>query len=166
MHNTDQANIADCNNNIKNNYYYAISDTGTTGHFLSNNAPITNKKNGECINVGMPNGQTMSSSLTTALHHPKLSKKATTAHVFKNIQKSLISISKFCDDGCKCTFSAEKLEIHKNDELIMTGHRNEQTGLWEIPLPLDRQNEMNNDFKMKRIKDLVKYHHKTCFSPV
>ena len=51
-----------------------IADTGTTGHFLSNNAPTKNKKNGECINVGIPNGQTMSSSLTTALHHPKLSK--------------------------------------------------------------------------------------------
>jgi hypothetical protein len=108
----------------------------------------------------------MKSNITTSLDHPHLSNTATTAHVFPEIKKSLISIAKFCDDGCTCTFGDKKLEIRKNNKLIITGRRNNISGLWEIPLPLKLPEEINNVYEMKKVNELIKYHHKTCFSPV
>ena len=149
------------------NYYYAIADTGTTVHFLTQNAPCEEiTKSQDVIKVGIPNGQTMTSYVTTTLRHSKLSPNATTAHIFTNIQKLLLSISKFCDDGCTCTFTKGNLEITKNGENIITGQQNSNTGLWEIPLPLEHKAEAHNIFEIKRIQQLVTYHHKTCFSPV
>ena len=47
---------------------------------------------------------------------------------------SLVSLVQLCDDNCKMLLDRKSLYVVKNKELILRGHRNQNDGLWDIPM--------------------------------
>jgi hypothetical protein len=65
----------------------------------------------------------------------ELSDKAKSTCVFDNLKTPLLSLGQLCDDGCEIHLDSEKLTAFKNNKLILNGTRNEQDGLWDVPIP-------------------------------
>ena len=107
-------------------------DTAATGHFITIDHP------GELIEhqpleVKCANNSIMRSIATKLLYLPHLPTKARIAHVFAEMERSLLSISILCDAGCKCIFEEEKVTIMKNNNTIIQGKRDDDSTLWCIP---------------------------------
>ena len=67
--------------------------------------------------------------------HNKLTKTARTAKILPGLKSaSLISLGKLCDDGCDITLHEDKLYVSKDNEVVLTGHRNMVDNLWDIPV--------------------------------
>ena len=47
----------------------------------------------------------------------------------------MISIGQLCDGGCKVLLDEEHLLAFKDRLLVLEGTRNQEDGLWDIPLP-------------------------------
>ena len=47
---------------------------------------------------------------------------------------SLVSIGKFCDDGCTYVFKENKFTIKLNNQILIQGPRDRRNGLWKTPL--------------------------------
>jgi len=69
------------------------------------------------------------------LRLPHLSKEASKTHLFPNIQASLISVEQLCDSGCIATFDQDKVVVMFDNHVVLTGHRDFTTGMWQVPLP-------------------------------
>ena len=78
-----------------------IADTGTTGHFLSLNAPYVNKTPSKVpLKVALPDGSYMYSTHTAELSLPQIPTAARIAHLFPALgNTSLLSIGQLCDAG-------------------------------------------------------------------
>ena len=68
---------------------------------------------------------------------PQLSKSAQHGHVLDGLKtgSALISIGQLCDDDCAAIFTKFNVKIIKDGNIIITGTRDSQNGLWTIPLP-------------------------------
>ena len=88
--------------------------------------------------VHLPNGETISASMQGFLTcSSKLSKQAQLVHVFPDLHStSLISLGQLCDDGCIVVLTDQGIFVFKQKEIILTGTRNLNDGLWDIPLHL------------------------------
>ena len=107
-------------------------DTAATGHFITTDHP------GELIEhqpleVKCANNSVMRLIETKLLFLPHLPQTARIAHVFAEMERSLLSISILCDAGCRCIFEEEKVMITKNNNTIIQGKRDEDSTLWCIP---------------------------------
>ena len=64
-------------------------------------------------------------------------------------------------------FTKHKLQVFKNDKIILEGNRNYSDGLWDVPIstspPLQSANAIISKNKSKQ--DLASYYHSCCFSP-
>ena len=98
---------------------------------------------------------------------------------------SLISLGQLCNDNCNIVLNKTKLFVLKNNQLLLQGYRNNQDGLWDIPLP-QSPTPLNSSItpllppqptpskevlsvilrKNQTHIDLVTYLHAACFSPV
>jgi hypothetical protein len=99
-----------------------------------------------------------------------LTQNAKKAHVLRDLHSaSLISLGQLCDDNCNIILTKEHLTIFKNNQLIITGTRNQTDGLWDIPLTKDnpdlRQKLNVILIKNKTKQQLANYLHGCCFGP-
>jgi hypothetical protein len=71
----------------------------------------------------------MVSVATTALTIPELSKKASTAYHFNEMEQPLLSIPQLADDGCKINLTKDNIIVTKNDKIILRGIRDKVSTL-------------------------------------
>jgi hypothetical protein len=155
-----------------------IADTGASSHYIRPADPHT--KTGAsrpAILVGLPNGDILQSTQAACqLNLSQLPEQAREAHIIPGLtHSSLISIGKLCDSGCKATFDAKQVVITRNDKELISGPRDNQTGLWRIPLinhtptntvPTPMHMECNNAYQTHKIPELIQFLHAAAFSPV
>ena len=131
--------------------------------------------------VHLPNGETISASIQGYLTcAKKLSQQAKLVHVFPDLHStSLISLGQLCDDGCTIVLTNTGIFVFKQKEVILTGIRNLNDGLWDIPLhpptvpstpqspaPTPSTQTLNVIISKNQTKsDLIHYLHACCFSP-
>jgi hypothetical protein len=111
---------------------------------------------------------------------PQLPAQAWEAHILPGLtHSSLVSIGKLCNAGCEAHFTAIKVIINKDNRLLMTGPRDQQTGLWRIKLnnqPTPKPTKItkhkhckgfiNHAYQEQTIPELMQFLHATAFSPV
>lgn len=117
----------------------------------------------------LPDSTTIQSTETGQLPIPGLSHKATSAHVFKDLQSSsLLSIGKMCDDGCLVMFDKEYMRVFQNNKEILRGVCNYTDGLWDVNISKNQpKHKMNVIIKKDTTtKELVQYFQGCCFSPM
>ena len=113
----------------------------------------------------------------------QLSSQAKTANILPHLQSaSLISLGQLCDDDCTVILDKYSLTATKNGQVVLTGTRNPQDGLWDVSLttfnsnstksnttntspktPIERANIIIR--KNQTTKELATYLHATCGSP-
>ena len=94
-----------------------IGDTGTTDHFLREDAPADEIKVAEKpIEIEMPNGTVERSTHTCYLRIPGLPKELRKRHIVPGLShSSLVSIRKLCKGGCEVIFKENECEVwYKN----------------------------------------------------
>ena len=116
--------------------HYAIFDSGATAHFLVDNAHVVNKRPAlKPLTIRLPNGKHIVSTHTCNLDLPWLPHSITEAHIVPGLShSSLISTRKFCDAGCQVTLDQHSCKIYYQGALVLTGTRDETTGLWKVPI--------------------------------
>ena len=115
---------------------HAISDSGATGHFLVEGAPVINMRIATTpVQIALPNGKVIKSTHTCNLDIPWLPEHMTEAHIVPGLaHSSLISTRKFCDAGCKVTFDMDECKVYYKNELVLVGKRCKTTNLWKLPI--------------------------------
>jgi hypothetical protein len=122
----------------------------------------------------LPNGATIASTHTATLNLPPLPHSARQAHILPGLaQQSLLSVGQMCDSGCAVTFTATKIAVTNGATTILTGQRDNESGLWRVPLGNSISTQaapehyiIRNEYEQKSIKDTITYLHSCCFSPV
>ena len=86
--------------------------------------------------VYLPNNDNITSTAHGHLPLPELSSASTKTHILPDLQNSsLLSLGQLCDDNCIIHLTKQYLHVFKNNKLILTGFRNKNDGLWDVPLP-------------------------------
>jgi hypothetical protein len=96
-----------------------------------------------------------------------LQSSATNTHVFGDLHSaSLISLGQLCDDDCVAILDKHKIQVIKDSQVVMQGHRNPDDGLWDIPIerPI-RHKALAIITRDKTKTELIQYLHGCCFSP-
>ena len=148
--------------------YRAFADTGASGTYLTTSAPIIPvPTTSPPIHVGVPNGTYLQSSAQCKLDFPMLPEEAQQAHILPGLTMgSLLSIGRLCDAGCIATFDQHKVNIFKDDTLLLSGSRDPATKLWSIPLTSPTFEEsISNAHQTTTTKELVRFLHAADFSP-
>ena len=115
---------------------YAISDSGATGHFLVEGAPVTNLQVADnAISITIPNGKSMTSTYTCNLDIPWLTNHVTEAHIVPGLaHSSLISTRKFCEAGYKVIFDTNEYKVYYKGKLVLARGKDNNTALWKLPI--------------------------------
>ena len=110
---------------------YALSDSGASGHFLVEGAPVTRKRVAKNpISIVLPDGSTVQSTHTCHLDIPWLPDNMTEAHIVPQLaHSSLISTRKFYEAGCKVVFDIDECRVYYNNELVLVGRRDRRSRL-------------------------------------
>jgi len=161
---------------IENNYSNAAqnlanADAGTTGNYISfkdiscikNVTPCTNSN---YIKVKVANGNIIKSSHIGQIKTPDGA--TITAHLFPEIETSLLSISEFVDIGYTVIYNSSNVKFNKNNTTMFTGHRDKNTKLWMIDLQLFNKYTLtaNPAIQINSIAEFVLYWHACfCFPP-
>jgi hypothetical protein len=125
------------------------------------------------ITITIPDGNTMTSTHVGHLDIPALPPTATLTHVVPELNThSLISIGQFCDAGCTATIDSEKLDISYNNDIVVTGNRSTDTGLWHMaytPTSTDSTSTLpyyaNATITTNTTKNIIEFFHAAMFSP-
>ena len=156
-----------------------MADTGATGHFLDNTtinlqATPTSTTNSS-IDVLLPNNETMQSTHTASLPIPSLPAAATKDHVFNSLASgSLLSVGKLSDHQCTAIFTADKVAIHKNKNIVIAttsppilhGTRNPPLQPpYKINLPNPTFYRANSVIHNLSVRNRVAFYHAAIFSP-
>ena len=161
-----------CNNAlIPTRPVFAKADSGASKHFFRQNdihvlRNVTNDTQGPT--VMLPDMSTIKATKKGTIPLMGLSSKATTTHILPNLKSaSLLSMGQLCDDGCKIELTKEKINISKKNRVILQGTRNQEDGLWDIPIQDKSKSEKINVIIKKNTakKELVEFMHGACFSP-
>ena len=149
----------------------AILDSGTTGNYLTINSPVDNltpTPNG--VRAKIPDGTILEASHQCELRLPQLPAKARIGHIFTEFKNPLLSVALLCDSDCEVNFTKQHVTVKLHHKTILTGYREQQTGLWRVQLSdtTNNQNEpgqANSILPAGTIADTVKFLHQACFSP-
>jgi hypothetical protein len=125
----------------------------------------------------MPNGAGLASTHTCTLNAPSLPPKACDGHILPGPSShSLLSIAKFCDQGCDIRFSTNVCQVFLDNVLLLEGPRDPTTNLWLLPLcPNPKEPPATGHmphlgiphaYQTSTKADLLKYLHAAAFSPV
>jgi hypothetical protein len=77
----------------------------------------------------------MYSTHVAELDIPSLPIAARRVHIVPALRTaSLLSMGQLCDAGCVITFDATSVRVHRHHELLLTGARTQDTGLWHLSL--------------------------------
>ena len=150
----------------------AILDSGATGTFIT---PDDAAMHLHDITI-LPNGPTVLSANGTSMRaerqgrlslSPHLSTTAQSAFVLDDLQTgTLVSLSQLCDDDCIAIFTKFDVQILKNNQVIIIGHRM-SNGLWTIPISSAPTHQANGILRTDSTKmELAAYLHATLGSPV
>ena len=114
------------------------ADTGSSHILLlqTDTSQLSNVREGNHIRVSLPNGDTISSSLTGDLHLPHLSEPLT-AYIFPDdmLSTSLISISELCNNGCVATFTSDDVHVTCEGLTVLHHQKDKAASLWNLQLP-------------------------------
>ncbi len=126
---------------------WAILDSGTTSHFLTTAAPMTNMRpTSKFIIAQLPNGKRIHSMHTCTLGIPALPASVQYAHIIPGLASySLISIVTLCNTGCNVVFTKIGCTITYHSKVILCGSKCTHTGLWMIPLCPTLPSTANNN---------------------
>ena len=102
-------------------------------------SPSTNDRTDHTIiRATQPDGMHISSSVQCNLKIPNIPSGTSKAYKFRHLAgNSLISLPIFADQGCTITLDKDKIEIAKGGTTIISGYRENSTGLWRVPLDND-----------------------------
>ena len=163
-------------------------DSGATRTYIrpADTACLHNIHHVQPTTIGLPDNSTSKCNQAgyIPLHH-HLSKNAQTGYIVPNLKNTtLISAGQLCDDDCIVTFDKKQAYVHKHNNLVLTGKRNNTDGLWDIQLPsvkipvskptpqppIDRTTTTKQTINAIIRKDstkkyLANYLYKCCFSP-
>ena len=147
-------------------------DTGDLGHYITTH-DMTHcddvKLTASPKSVILPTNEVISSTHDGFLPIYSVSKHATSSTIFPDLTNaSLLSIGKLCDDNCAAVFTKNKLQVIKNNKLILEGTRNFSDGLWDVPLYRKPKQYLSVNAiinKTKSKEQLATYYHGCCFSP-
>ena len=125
----------------------ANADSGSTGEYfaLKDIDCVTNVQPcspAQSISVTVANGQSIRSTHFGALQLP--SGHQVTAHIFPDINGSLLSISSFVDLGYKVVYTAQKVEFIFNEFVMFEGLRDVSSRLWMVDLAFFQPNQTKN----------------------
>ena len=136
------------------------------------------------LQVTMPNGDKIRSTHSALLKWEHFPINARKCHIFPGLKnRILLSIGQFCDAGMTATFTATKLLIYKNNEILLEGDRNHTTGMWYVDLKNQtpctinehhrqqiygniEEPQANNVYELNKSKDIVTYLSKAMWNPV
>ena len=164
-------------------------DSGCTKHSGSETTPCTDKKENSGTIVKLPDQSKLTSTTEGLLLFDEklLSERARTIKLFKEMDKTLLSVGQLCDDGCNVLFRAREARIMKNNKVILRARRNNVNGMYEVELPRPEPTEKlpqykyhasqpgkqdyevstaNNVYEIKTKKEIIKFLHKAAGSPV
>ena len=160
---------------------HAISDSGATGHFMVEGAPVTNiQRDLNPISITLPDGATLQSTHTCNLDIPWLPATVTAAHIVPGLShSSLIATRRFCDAGYTVAYDANKCTVAKGGITVLVGHRDPTTQLWHLPINPQTphpasptptllpppEHQVNNVHTIPHIQNRVKYMHQAFFCP-
>ena len=94
------------------------------------------------------------------------------------MDKSLISVPVLCDADYQVLFGKQKVQVIKNNKVIIEGDRDAVTNLWLIPLENNENNEKrcsayiqiqhtaNSAYRQKSASHLQAFHHASLGAPV
>eukprot|EP00804_Cyclotella_cryptica_P014203 CCRYP_005627-RA/>CCRYP_005627-RA protein AED:0.48 eAED:0.39 QI:0/-1/0/1/-1/1/1/0/305 len=135
--------------------HYAIFDSGAMAHFLVNKAHVVNKHPAlKPLTIRLPNGKHIVSTHTCNLDLPWLPHSITEAHIVPGLShSSLISTRKFCHAGCQVTLDQHSCKIYYQGALVLTGTRDETTGLWKVPIHPHRPSHPGQHSKLNSPHD-------------
>eukprot|EP00804_Cyclotella_cryptica_P022671 CCRYP_012468-RA/>CCRYP_012468-RA protein AED:0.28 eAED:0.27 QI:0/0/0/1/0/0/4/0/650 len=137
--------------NTKRQQQYAIFDSSATAHFLVDGAHVVNRRPAlKPLTIRLPNGKHIVSTHTCNLDLPWLPHSITEAHIVPGLShSSLISTRKFCDVGCRVTFDRQACRIYYQGTLLLTGTRDDTTGLWKVPIHPQQQTHTDHQSNQK-----------------
>ena len=120
------------NKRLVANMAWAILDSGATGHFVVERAPVINKQPAsKPITITLPSGSTICSTHTCNLDIPWLPNHVTKAYIVPGLaHSSLISTRKFCAAGYRVAFNEEECRVYYKGKLALVGGRCPITDLW------------------------------------
>ena len=121
----------------------------------------------QAITVGQPDGKLLYSNKGCKLKLKGLPEEALRGHALPALShSSIISIGRFCDEGCKAVFTKDEVTISKHDKELLQGIRDMSTGLWRLPMVKEEleRNKCNN-MQSTNISNYIKYIHAALFSP-
>jgi hypothetical protein len=98
------------------------------------------------IGIANPNGSIMYSTHEADLDLPSLPLAARRVHIVPALQSSsLLSMGQLCDAGCRVTFdAAQSVNVHLQDQLLLTGARDHAIGPWHLGLHVDTSKTSKN----------------------
>lgn len=164
------------------NLFIAKLDSGASKHYMKEEhtqllSNVKKIKDGP-ITI-LPNEEIFKATAQGILHlHKKLSNTAQTAFIFPKLtNESLISVWQLCDTNWKVCYDKNTVNIIKNNNTILQGHRNTQDGLWDVDITNNtKQNNIVTTSsstnavnyiitKDKSKSELAQYLHSAAFSP-
>jgi len=146
------------------------ADTGSTGTYLKKEHKHSLKKritldNGPCAKL--PNGEKIQASEQGLL--PFDSSVKLPSLVFPDLNsESLLSIGQLCDHNCAAIFDKHFLHVFKDDKRILTGYRNQNDRLWDVPFPSPQHVMKKTNYIIRQDQnktELAQYLHACAFSP-
>ena len=123
--------------NNTNDIVIAKADSGATANYWREEDMkcLTNVKHVIGPSVQLPNGNSIQANQEGYLHLSKdlntVKKKVTILPELKSA--SLLSLGKLCDDNCNIFLDKNSMKVTKNNKCILTGIRNANDGLWDVP---------------------------------
>ena len=122
--------------------FHGHPDTAAMGTLLAKkHSNIGTKLPHEQFGVICTDNTTMNSTTTRQLNlSPDLPATAQQGHAFNEMDKSLVLVPVLCDAGCQVLFGEHKVQVIKNNKVIIEGDRDAVTNLWLIPLENDNTN--------------------------
>lgn len=149
----------------------AIADTGSTAHFCTTDAPVTNIRVAVTpISIHTPGSTILTSTHEGELVLPNLPPAACHVHIVPSLATaSLLSIGQLCDAGCVAEFTADTLTITYAGSIVLTGTRTASTRLWHVHLPAiavpPTDHSSFSAIGAANSEQLVAFAHAALFSP-
>ena len=128
------------NNLTRNNSNYIIAkaDSGASNSYWreEDKEILKNITRVDGPSVTLPNNSTLKSNEEGDIPlSPLLSNNAKKASIIPGLMSSsLISLGQIVDDDCTFILDKKKLVAVKNKDIVLTGIRNFNDGLWDIPV--------------------------------
>ena len=88
---------------------------------------------------------------------------ARNAHIVDGLQYNLVSVGKLCDAGLTAYFFKNMVEIKNETDVVLTGSRDHQNGMWKVPL---QQNKYCNlIYNSQSVRDMIKFMYAALGNP-